>query len=64
VLLANACPHLRLEAILHPGVLGLGRRVEVQARCDQYGSTVAEPEIGCGHCHEAFAAGLIRDDRP
>jgi len=54
IVMANACPYLRLEAVLQPGVLGIGRHVEVHASCDQYGTTVTEPEIGCGHCHEAF----------
>jgi len=56
LILANACPNLRLEARLIPGVLGLGRRVEVHARCDLHAVSVAEPEIGCGHCHEVFSA--------
>jgi hypothetical protein len=44
-------------------VLGFGRRVEVHARCDLYATSVAEPEIGCGHCHEVFSA-LDRPDAP
>jgi hypothetical protein len=52
--MANACPHLQLEAVVQPGVLGIGRHVEVHARCDQYRTAVTEPELGCGHCHEAF----------
>jgi hypothetical protein len=61
--LANACPNLQLEAVLQPGVLGFGRRVEVHARCDLYATAVTEPEIGCGHCHEVFSA-LDRPDAP
>ena len=62
LLLANACPHLRLEAVLHPGVIGLGRRIEVRAHCERSGTAVAEPEIGCGHCHEVFSPRLAADD--
>jgi hypothetical protein len=58
ILLANACPNLLLRATVRPGVLGIGRHVAVVASCQRYGTTVAEPEIGCGHCHELFVAGL------
>ena len=37
-----------------PGLLGLGRRVDVRAECLLSLTDVAEPEIGCGRCHEAF----------
>ena len=58
VLLANACPHLQLVATVRPGLLGLGRHVAVDAACRRSGVAVAEPEIGCGHCHELFPARL------
>lgn len=54
ILQANACPNLVLQASVSPGVLGIGRRVEVQAECLLSLGEVAEPEIGCGHCHERF----------
>ena len=54
LILANACPQLVLHATIVPGVLGLGRRVDVRAECLLSLGDVAEPEIGCGRCHEAF----------
>ena len=54
IVLANACPHLVLHAQVRPRLLGLGRKVEVVAECRLSLATVAEPEIGCGRCHEAF----------
>ncbi|HET7010817.1 MAG TPA: hypothetical protein VFI11_08590 [Anaerolineales bacterium] len=62
IVLANACPNLRLAAAIQPGVLGLGRHVVVTAHCPRYETAVAEPEIGCGHCHELFEAGLARPE--
>ena len=54
ILQANACPNLVLQASVLPGILGLGRRVEVRAECLMSLTDVSQPEIGCGHCHEAF----------
>lgn len=51
IILANACPHLVLEAHVNAGVLGLGRRVQVSASCTRTLRAVTEPEIGCGECH-------------
>src|SRR3990170_8371902 len=55
IVLANACPHLVLEARVHAGILGLGRRVEITASCTKSLETVAEPEVGCSQCHEELA---------
>jgi hypothetical protein len=55
---ANACPNLVLRAQVRPGMLGLGRKVEVSAECLLSLGSVAEPEIGCGHCHEAIQTRL------
>ena len=52
ILLANACPNLVLEARVVKTWLGLRRRVVVTATCLRTQQSVAEPEIGCGHCHE------------
>lgn len=51
ILLANGCPNLVLEAKVQKGKLGLGRRVELRARCTQSGAAVRAPEVGCGQCH-------------
>ena len=64
ILLANACPHLRLEATIRPGLLGLGRRVALRATCQRSGVDVREPEIGCGHCHEMFSPTVADAGKP
>lgn len=56
IVLANACPNLILGARVRPGVLGLGRGVEIRAECVLSRVRVSEPEIGCGRCHEVRAA--------
>jgi hypothetical protein len=58
LLQANACPNLVLQARVASGVLGMGRRVEVRAECLLTLTDVAEPEVGCGHCHEVFRPEL------
>lgn len=48
---ANACSHMELEA-------RVGRRwlvvpqVRVRAYCRRTEQAVADPMVGCGHCHE------------
>ncbi|HSR46361.1 MAG TPA: hypothetical protein VLL77_00095 [Anaerolineales bacterium] len=58
IVLANACPNLVLHAKVNPGILGLNRKVEVTADCLLSLSSVPEPEIGCGRCHEGLDARL------
>jgi len=50
----NACPNLVLEGRVVKTWAGLGRRVNVAASCTKTLTDVAEPEVGCGHCHEDF----------
>ncbi|MBI4771450.1 MAG: hypothetical protein HY784_13835 [Chloroflexi bacterium] len=50
--LANTCPNLILEGRVKKGLLGLSRRVEISASCIKTTREVAEPMVGCGHCHE------------
>lgn len=60
IVLANACPHLVLEARAHSSLLGFRRSIEVTAMCSEYLEQVTEPEIGCGRCHlelDRFAQG-------
>jgi hypothetical protein len=49
---ANACQNLVLEGRVKRSFLGLSRRVEVDAVCSKHLVEVAEPHVGCGHCHE------------
>jgi hypothetical protein len=58
---ANACPNLTLRARVNPGILGLNRRVDVTGECRLSLTPVAEPELGCGRCHEAFDPRLAPD---
>jgi len=64
ILLANACPNLVIQASVSPGVLGLGRRVNVRAECLLSLTEVAEPEIGCGRCHELIHPQVGPTARP
>lgn len=56
---ANACPNLVLEA-------WVGRRwlvipqVKVSAYCTLTEQMVADPMVGCGHCHETRWQDTIR----
>ena len=54
ILRQNACPNLVLEARVEKTLLGLRERVRVFAVCAQHIQEVAEPAVGCGHCHEAL----------
>jgi hypothetical protein len=51
---ANACPNMILEARVATGFLGFRKRVKITATCTRSLEPVAEPEIGCGLCHQAF----------
>jgi hypothetical protein len=53
LLLANACPNLFLTGKIDRGFLGLNRKMTVDAFCRKSDSPIAEPAVGCGHCHEA-----------
>lgn len=57
ILMANQCPHMHLYGAVRRTMLGLSRRVEVEAFCDAYLVEVSEPRVGCGHCHEIQVAG-------
>jgi hypothetical protein len=56
ILRANACPHMQLEAWVGRRRLVLPRvRVRAFCRRTQRARTnqvVADPMVGCGHCHE------------
>lgn len=50
ILWANASPDLRLRVTIKKGLLGLGRRVEVQARCEKHNHLIEDPITGCQDC--------------
>jgi hypothetical protein len=39
-----------LEATVKPGILGIGRHVEVRAFCSRHLIDVEKPEVGCPQC--------------
>ena len=55
ILRANACPNLVLEGAVAKRLFGLRRQVIVEAVCKKHLVRVAEPHVGCGHCHEERA---------
>lgn len=65
---ANASPNLRLDLIVNPVILGLGRRITVTASCKKHGIPVEDPYVGCPQCNaerpglEAFKRALEETD--
>ncbi|WP_062192570.1 hypothetical protein [Anaerolinea thermolimosa] len=51
ITLANACPDMKLKALVHTSWLGLIRRVKISAYCFRSEAPVKDPYIGCGLCH-------------
>jgi hypothetical protein len=51
ILRANACPNMVLEAKAVRRWFNLVNRVEVYAVCTKHQVEVADPHVGCGHCH-------------
>jgi len=63
ILRANACSNLVLEGCVEETLFGLRRRVAVSAVCSKHLVEVAEPHVGCGHCHdERPGAALFKLD--
>ena len=53
IALANSCGHMKLKAkVARPLSAIFQRRVQVSAYCEKTKRDVAEPQIGCGECHE------------
>ncbi|HQN03782.1 MAG TPA: hypothetical protein PK174_00045 [Anaerolineaceae bacterium] len=55
ILLANGCDKMTLAGEVKPGILGIGRKVNITAYCTKVHSQVENPYIGCGHCHGSVA---------
>lgn len=49
---ANACPNMVLTAEVKRGLFIGRRKVAVTAYCKKMHEFVAEPRVGCGHCHD------------
>lgn len=59
ILAANGSPHLELRITISAGVLGIGRRVHVDAWCALHGLIESDPRAGCPACN-AEADELLR----
>jgi hypothetical protein len=61
ILQANSCPHMELRA----GLVRrwFRRRVEVTAYCADRQVEVADPYVGCGHCHPEAAWVLAPEEK-
>ncbi len=66
ILWANASKDLVLHAEVKPGLLGLGRRVEVTAHCRRHDLPIADPYVGCAACaaENPNLFDLLTDDKP
>lgn len=59
ILTANGSPHLELRITIGVGILGVGRRVHVDAWCALHGLIETDPRVGCPACNAA-ADELLR----
>jgi hypothetical protein len=59
ILAANGSPHLELRIAIRPGIVGLGRSIEVEAWCMLHGPIIADPRVGCPACN-AEADEILR----
>ncbi len=50
ILRANASEYLELYAEIRPGVLGIGRHVDVVAWCRKHDHEIEDPYVGCRDC--------------
>lgn len=46
----NACPNMALTAYISKFLFT--RRIKIKAYCSKVHREVADPNVGCGHCHE------------
>ncbi len=50
---ANSCQHMKLKVIVARPITAIfQRRVQVSAVCEKLEREVAEPQVGCGECHD------------
>ncbi|MDK3160554.1 hypothetical protein QPK87_28940 [Kamptonema cortianum] len=52
ILNANASPNLELSLAVVPVMLGLGRRLKVEASCMRHRVKIEDPFLGCPQCNE------------
>ena len=59
---ANACEFLKLHATVTRPIMAIfQRRVQVSAYCEKSKRDVAEPQIGCGECHDLPFKFVIKE---
>ena len=51
IVLANASPDMRLKLTIRAGILGIGRRVVVDAHCEKHSTPIDDPFVGCPQCN-------------
>jgi hypothetical protein len=51
ILNANASPTLELKLTVKPVLLGLGRRLEIEASCLKHHCVIEDPHVGCPQCN-------------
>jgi len=59
ILRANACQNMVMEARVAKTMLGLRRKVAVEAVCTKYLESGFDPHVGCGHCHKERAGAAV-----
>lgn len=69
ILNANASPDLELKLTVRPRLLGLGRRLDVEAYCLRHRIKIEDPYVGCPKCIserpglDIFRQALEHDDK-
>ncbi|MDZ4167631.1 MAG: hypothetical protein U1E08_08055 [Coriobacteriia bacterium] len=51
ILAANGSPYLDVRITVRPGMLGFGRRVDVEVWCSLHGPIGGDPRTGCVMCN-------------
>lgn len=68
ILNANSSPNLDLKLTVKARLLGLGRRMDVQASCLKHRVEVSDPYVGCPQCNaerpglDAFFKALDKNE--
>ncbi|MBK9749748.1 MAG: hypothetical protein IPO91_23640 [Chloroflexi bacterium] len=68
ILYANSSPNLELQLSIRPRLLGLGRKLHLEASCVKHRVPVADPYVGCPQCNaerpslDAFIQALEQGD--
>ncbi len=67
IAMANASPDMRLKLTIRAGILGIGRRLVVEALCEKHTQIIPDPFVGCPQCNaerpglSAFLSALEGD---